>query len=53
MAKKKISTANEENDDWLKRINRGRFKRQDLEAHEDAAKTDKNKGDDQEDNDRT
>ena len=34
MAKKKIIvTANEENDDWLKKIANGRFKKQDLKAH--------------------
>jgi len=29
----KIVTANEENDDWLKKIADGRFKKQDLAAH--------------------
>ncbi len=39
MAKKKtIVTANDANDDWLKKIRKGFFKRQDLAAHVAAQK---------------
>ena len=40
MTKKKItiSVANDENDDWLKKLDDGRWQKQDLQAHEDAKK---------------
>jgi len=38
MARIVISTANDENDDWLKKIDNGKWQRLDLEAHIDAAK---------------
>ncbi len=40
MAKKKtIVTANDANDDWLKKIRKGFFQRQDLAAHNDKKNT--------------
>ncbi len=46
MAKKIIvSTANDENDDWLKKLKDGWYKERDLKAHKDAAKTKKKQDD--------
>jgi len=43
MARIVISTANDENDDWLKKIDGGKWKRLDLKAHADALKKKKGK----------
>lgn len=38
-----ISVANDENDDWLKKLRGGWYKKRDLQAHKDATKIEKAK----------